>query len=139
MADSSLDIARAFVQAINQRDLVAMRALMTEDHTFTDALGNRMSGAEKMIAGWRSFFESIPEYWIRVDTALAAGTKVALFGEAGGGWRVDNRVLDERWNVSAAWLVDVEAGKIRNWSVYCDTGWAKPPSTKTAEGETPPA
>ena len=47
MADSSLDIVRAFIQAINQEDLVAMRALMTEDHTFTDALGNRMSGAKR--------------------------------------------------------------------------------------------
>ena len=92
-----------------------------------------------MILGWRSFFEAIPEYWIRVDTALAAGTKVALFGEAGGGWRVDNRVLDEKWSVSAAWLAEVEAGKVRNWRVYCDTGWAKPPSAKTAGGKKPQA
>ncbi len=127
MADSSLNIARAFIQAINHADLAAMRALMTEDHTFTDALRNRMSGAEKMIAGWRAFFEAIPEYSIRVDTALAAGAKVALFGEAAGGWRVHNRVLDEKWSVAAAWLAEVESGKVSKWSVFCDTGWAKPP------------
>jgi len=128
MADSSLHVARAFVQAINQRDLVAMRALMTEDHTFTDALGNRMSGADNMITGWRQFFEAFSEYWIRVETAFADGPKVALFGEAGGQWKVEGRAMPEKWSVRAAWLAEVEGGRVKSWTVYCDTGWAKPPA-----------
>jgi hypothetical protein len=40
MARSSLATADAFVAAINRADLATMRALMTNDHTLTDALGN---------------------------------------------------------------------------------------------------
>jgi limonene-1,2-epoxide hydrolase len=128
MPDSPIDVAGAFVKAINQADLVAMRAAMTDDHTFTDALGRSFSGAEKMIAGWKHFFAAYPGYWIRVDTALADGARVALFGEAGGKWKVEDRVLPDTWNVAAAWLAQIEAGKVKKWSVYCDTGWATPPA-----------
>ena len=127
MTVSSLDVARAFVLAINQRDPIAMRALMTEDHTFTDALGNSMSGAENLIAAWRQFFEAFTEYWIRVETALADGAKVALFGEAGGRWKIVGPGIPEKWSVVAAWLAEVEGGRVKKWSLYCDTGWVKPP------------
>jgi limonene-1,2-epoxide hydrolase len=126
MPDSPLDTALAFVQAINRADLAALRALMTEDHTFTDALGNRTSGAEKMIVGWQYFFDAIPAYWIRTDAAFADGLQVALFGEAGGKWRVDGRILTPTWSVRAAWLAQMESGKVKAWSVYCDTAWGKP-------------
>jgi ketosteroid isomerase-like protein len=128
MAHSSLEIAQAFVKAVNAADLPAMRALMTEDHTFTDALGRSTSGVEKMIVGWRYFFEAFPEYWIRVDKVIADGSLVALFGEAGGNWRIDGQVLPHSWSVRAAWLGEIEAGKVKTWSVCCDTGWAKPPA-----------
>jgi limonene-1,2-epoxide hydrolase len=128
MPESAIEIAGAFVKAINQEDLTAMRAAMTEDHTFTDAQGRSFSGAEKMIAGWKHFFEAYPGYWIRVGTAFVDGARVALFGEAGGKWKVEDRVLTESWSVTAAWLAEVEGGKVKKWSVYCDTGWATPPS-----------
>jgi limonene-1,2-epoxide hydrolase len=128
MPESAMEIAGAFVKAINQEDLTVMRAAMTEDHTFTDAQGRSFSGAEKMIAGWKHFFEAYPGYWIRVGTAFVDGARVALFGEAGGKWKVEDRVLTESWSVTAAWLAEVEGGKVKKWSVYCDTGWATPPS-----------
>lgn len=127
MPDPSLEIAQAFVDAINRADPAALRALMTEDHTFTDALGRSFSGAEQMTAGWRYFFEAFPEYWIRVDTAFADGARVALFGEAGGKWRVDGQVLDQTWTVRAAWLAEINDSKVKTWTVYCDTAWANPP------------
>jgi limonene-1,2-epoxide hydrolase len=136
MPDSPIDVACAFVKAINQEDWPALRATMTEDHTFTDALGRTYSGAEKMIAGWKHFLDAYPEYWIRVGTALVDGARVALFGEVGGKWKVEDQVLPERWSVTAAWLAEVEGGKVKKWSVYCDTGWATPPAraaTQAAE------
>ena len=132
MPDSSLGVAQAFVQAINRADLAAMRGLMTEDHTFTDALGRSFCGADTMVTGWRYFFEAFPEYWIRVDTALPDGPRVALFGEAGGGWKVDGRALTSRWRVGAAWLAEITDGRVKSWSVYCGTGWAKPPEEAAA-------
>jgi ketosteroid isomerase-like protein len=73
MPESPIDVAGAFVKAINQENLTALRATMTEDHTFTDSRGNSFFGAEKMIAGWKYFFHSYPGYWIRVDSAFVDG------------------------------------------------------------------
>ncbi|MGB9032483.1 MAG: nuclear transport factor 2 family protein [Acidobacteriaceae bacterium] len=128
MPPSPIDVASAFVAAINKEDLGQLRDSMTDDHTFTDALGRTYSGAAKMIEGWRLFFDAFPQYWIRVSTALAHGSRVALFGEAGGKWKVDERVLPQTWSVTAAWLAEVEGNKVKKWSVFCDTSWATPPS-----------
>jgi ketosteroid isomerase-like protein len=127
VADSSLDVTRAFIEAINRGDVAALLALMSEDHTFTDSLGRSFSGAEQMVAGWRYFLDAYPGYWIRVDAAMADGARVALFGEAGGGWKSDGRVLAAKWSARAAWLAQIEGGRVKAWSVFCDTGWAKPP------------
>ena len=93
------DIARAFVSAINAEDPRALRTLMTDDHTFTDAHGHSFTQEDR----------------------------VALFGRAAGSWRVNDIVLPQRWNVSAAWLAEVEKEKIKHWTVFCDTSWANPP------------
>jgi len=122
-----IDTARAFVAAISAADLAAMRALMTGDYTFTDALGRSFSGADMMIAGWKHFFAAYPGYWIRVDAAFADGPRVALFGEAGGQWKVGDRILPDAWSVPAAWLAEIEDSKVKTWTIYCDTAWATPP------------
>jgi limonene-1,2-epoxide hydrolase len=132
MAASSLDVVSSFVAAINHEDLAALRAAMTDDHTFTDALGKSFSGAEQMIAGWKYFFDAYPGYWIRVDASLADASRVALFGEAGGNWNVDGQLLPQSWSVAAAWLAEIEGSKVKSWTVYCDTGWAKPPVAEKA-------
>lgn len=126
-------VAHAFVAAINAADVTALRALMTEDHTFTDALGHSFSGADPMIAGWRHFLHAYPDYWIRIDYTLAEGRQVALFGEAGGKWRLDERVLPGTWRVAAAWLAAIDDGCVKSWSVFCDTAWATPPKERTQD------
>lgn len=131
MPESALDVVGAFVKAINQGNVEAMRAAMTEDHIFTDSLGRSFSGAEKVTTGWWHFLEAYPKYWVRVDAAFADGAQVALFGEAGGHWRVEGQMVAESWSAPAAWLAEVEGGKVKKWSVYCDSGWAKPPVPST--------
>lgn len=128
MADLPMSVAVAFVEAINAADLEAMRGLMSEDHTFTDALGNSFSGADQMIAAWQHFLDAYPNYRIRIDHGFSDSTSAALFGRAEGRWRVGERILPGRWNVASAWLAEVEAGRIRKWGVYCDTGWVDPPA-----------
>jgi len=128
MNDAPVDVVRGFVDAINRADLFALRGAMTDDHTFTDARGQSFSGAETMIAGWERFFHAFPGYWIRVDQSFAEGERVALFGEAGGLRRVGDRVSDEGWKVAAAWLAEVDEGRVKRWSVFCDTAWATPPA-----------
>jgi len=127
VAKSVTDTALAFVAAINAGDATGLRRYMTEDHTFTDARGNSFSGAEKMVSAWQHFLHAYPDYRIQIKHMFAEENKVALFGDAEGGWRVNDAVLSQRWRVSAAWLAEIEARKIRRWSVFCDTTWATPP------------
>jgi hypothetical protein len=127
--DTPEKVALAFVDAINTCDLVSLRALMTEGHTFTDAKGSSFSGADKMIGGWKYFYNAFPDYRIEVQQTFAEANRVALFGHAEGGWRVNGVVLAQRWRVAAAWLAQVDAGRIAHWSVFCDTAWANPPAS----------
>ena len=127
MTRQPLEVTGAFISAINARDLTALRSLMSDDHVFTGARGTRFFGAERMIDNWQLFFSAYPQYWIHVDASFAAGNRVAVFGNAGGKWRVDGQVLPGSWQVSAAWLAEIEAGKVRRWSIYCDTEWVSPP------------
>jgi ketosteroid isomerase-like protein len=127
MVETPYTVVQAFVAAINARDAQALRALMTEDHTFTDARGNSFSGADKMLSGWLHFFHDYPDYRISIQRSFAEGNWAALFGEATGKWRVKEQILSATWKVAAAWLAEIEAGKIKNWSVFCDTNWVNPP------------
>ena len=43
----------AFVDAINAHDVDRLGELMTDDHTFVDPYGNKVTGREPMLAGWR--------------------------------------------------------------------------------------
>ena len=124
-----LETTLAFITAINAADTTALRALMTDDHAFTDALGHSFSGAEAMLSGWKHFFHAYPGYRITIDHTFADEDHVALFGNASGGWRVNDAVLPRRWAVPAAWLAEVQSNKIRRWTVFSDTGWATPPKT----------
>jgi ketosteroid isomerase-like protein len=128
MPKTAVEVVQAFVAAINAADPARLRTLMSEDHTFTDALGTSFSGATKMQLGWKHFFNAYPGYQITVNRTFAEGDVVALFGEASGGWRIDDAVLPDRWAVSAAWLAEVEKGQIKRWTVFCDTTWVHPPA-----------
>ena len=122
-----LETTLAFITAINAADTTALRALMTDDHSFTDALGHSFSGAEAMLFGWQHFFHTYPGYCITIHHTFANADRVALFGKAEGGWRVNDSVLPQRWSVPAVWLAEIQYGKLRRWTVFCDTAWATPP------------
>jgi len=125
-------IALAFVDAINSGDLLALRALMTDSHTFTDARGASFSGAEMMIRGWEHFHQAFPNYRITIDHIFVETNRVALIGYAEGGWRVNGVILPQHWHVSAAWLAEVVSRRIDHWTVFCDTAWTTPPITSEA-------
>ena len=127
MADTPMSVAIAFVEAINAADLSALRRLMTEDHTFIDTLGNHFSGADQMIVGWQNFFLAYPDYRIQIRHAFADGMFAGIFGHGEGKWRVDKKILPGSWSVATAWLAEIEAGQVKTWRVFGDTGWAAPP------------
>ena len=113
MADSAEPFEQ-FVAAINRHDIGALAALMTPDHLFVDSVGNRVHGAAAMEAGWRGYFALCPDYWIRIDHAMAEGGAVLAVGEAGG------TIDGVAWRTPAAWQAVVREGKVSEWRVFAD-------------------
>src|SRR2546423_15706352 len=113
----------AFISSINARDASGLGELMSDDHCFIDALGNEVQGKEKMIAGWRGYFEWFPDYRIEVNEVFAgeasAGAQTfAMFGFAGGSFKGDSNAS---WRVPAAWKATVKDGRVAVWQVFADT------------------
>jgi ketosteroid isomerase-like protein len=123
MKDTSqdADVAKAFIAAINRHDVPALADLMSEDHTFIDSLGRRVSGRKEMIAGWKAYFAMFPDYEILVDTTLTNRGTVALFGSVAQTYNGKRGLVQKnRMAMSAAWRANIADGKVKLWQVYCD-------------------
>jgi len=115
------EVAKAFVSRINAHDVSGLCGLMTEDHTFVDALEGTMTGRAAMQAGWQQYFQMIPDYWIRIDTVLEKGGVIALFGAAGGSYsKGEAGSAAAKWQIPAAWLAEVRGESVATWRVYAD-------------------
>jgi len=64
------EIVLASIDRINPHDVEGLGALMSDDHIFIDAPGNQVSGREKMIVGWRAYFDWFPDYFIEITDAF---------------------------------------------------------------------
>jgi len=104
----------AFLNAINQDNPDKIAELMTEDHVFTDALGNSVRGREKMRAGWRGYFAMCPDYRVSHEDIFHNGNTVAVFGSAGG------TISENKWQIPAAWRAVVLNGLVQEFRVYAD-------------------
>ena len=121
MISSEIKVVKAFIAAINRRNPSAISSLMTEDHTFVDSGGSIQSGRESMTAGWEGYFRMFPDYEIRVESILADGVLVAVFGSASGTYNGKRGLVPEnRIEMPAAWKAMVEKGKVKFWQVFTD-------------------
>jgi ketosteroid isomerase-like protein len=121
MTESAVDVARAFVEAINRQDVEGLVALMTEGHRFVDSLGNVVEGREKMRAGWAGYFRMVPDYSVAVEETFCDGAVVAMLGRAAGTYAPDGKLTAEnRWGTPAAFTARIEDGKVAEWRVYAD-------------------
>jgi ketosteroid isomerase-like protein len=111
---TSAETFALFAAAIGRHDVEALAALMSADHVFVDSSGQRVQGAELMKAGWRSYFEICPDYWIRPDDVVADNGTVLAVGEAGG------TIDGIPWRTPAAWKALVRDGKVMEWRVFAD-------------------
>src|SRR5271169_226757 len=94
---------------INQRNPDRLAELMTEDHVFIDSLGNTVHGRETMRSGWRSYYAFCPDYWVSHEEVFSGGSRVAVFGAAGGTIAAPGAVAAQnRWRTPAAWFAVVE-------------------------------
>jgi len=108
----------AFIDRINAHDVDGLAELMSDDHIFIDAHGNEVVSKEKMIAGWRRYFEWFPDYHIEVTEIFENGARFALFGFAGNSGKGKS---DSSWRLPAAWKARVKDGRVRLWQVFADT------------------
>jgi hypothetical protein len=107
-----------FITRINAHDVVGLGELMSGDHRFIDAHGNEVAGKDKMVPGWRGYFEWFPDYYIEVTDVFEEGDNFALFGFAGGSFKGKET---ESWRLPAAWKAIVKEGHVNLWQVYADT------------------
>jgi ketosteroid isomerase-like protein len=107
-----------FIDRVNAHDVDGLAAVMSDDHTFIDAHGDQVCGKEKMIAGWRAYFEWFPDYSIEVTDVFEDGDKLALLGFAGGSYQNQKT---ESWRLPAAWKAIVKDSRVTLWQVFADT------------------
>ena len=128
-------VVLAFLEAINSRDAGKLCALMTEDHLFVDALGNRVQGREAMRNAWKVYFTWFPDYRVSHEEILSQGSLVAVFGSAEGTYAKNSTPLtkENHWQAPAAWRAIVRDGLVAEWRVYADNqaarkimGWPNP-------------
>ena len=112
MSDAA--IFRRFVAAINDHEVGTILALMTPDHTFIDALGNRTQGLPFMESAWQTYFSMCPDYRIRVEDLLSDAGLVLATGEASG------TIDGVAWQAPAAWKAVIRENSVAEWRVFVD-------------------
>ncbi len=132
---TSREIVRVFIDRINAHDVEGLGEMMSDDHRFLDAHGNEVVGKQKMIAGWRGYFEWFPDYYLEVNEIFEgetseAGQAFALLGFAGGSFKGKP---DRSWRLPAAWKALVKGDHVALWQVFADTkipfeSMSEPPS-----------
>jgi ketosteroid isomerase-like protein len=118
---SAKDIFRQFVQAINNRDVDALYALMSKDHRFIDSMGSVVDGRESMKKGWSGYFKMVPDYRIEIEEELESNETVFAIGKAMGTYTSDGKIKrGNYWETIAAWKAIIKSGKVQLWQVIAD-------------------
>lgn len=116
------DTILEFVKQINNHNVDGIAELMSDDHTFIDAIGSNITGKEEMKKAWKVYFEWFPDYVINTSDIIAGSSSIAMFGFASGTYKgIKNEANSYYWRLPAAWKIMVENEKIKLWQVYCDT------------------
>jgi len=116
------NIVNEFIRAINAHDVEQISHLMDEEHQFIDAYGKEVSGKEKMLAGWKFYFEWFPDYQIELTDMFSNGDLIAAFGFASATFKgLKTEKNENHWRIPASWKIKLHKDKIRLWQVYADT------------------
>ena len=116
-----IEVAMAFVDAINTGDIDKMANLMTDDHRFIDGDGSKYAGKERMTTGWRDHFELIPDLTISISDHFEDNQIVVLLGWSSGTIIQDGQLRPENsWSVPSAWRVVIESEKVAVWQLYAN-------------------
>jgi ketosteroid isomerase-like protein len=121
LSSEEIFVFKAFVNAINQADITGLNRLMPEDHIFVDARGRTEEGREKMIKGWKTYFEMFPDYKIEIEDIIREKEIVGAFGTATGTYKGKRGLVPQNIiKMPAAWRAIIKDGKVKLWQVYAD-------------------
>ena len=110
-----------FVDRINAHDVNGLIALMSADHVFIDSLGGR-SARPAIETGWRQYFATVPDYWVRVDRLVDDESALILLGTAGGTYVPKGGEMrpENKWETPAVWRAVIRDGKVSEWRIFAD-------------------
>jgi ketosteroid isomerase-like protein len=118
---SPTELALEFVKRINAHDVDLIAELMSENHIFTDGLGQSLTGREPVRAAWAAYFQQFPDYKIVLTDMMQQGHIVGMFGSASAALSVDGELRPENaWKVPGAWKAVTGGGFITEWHVFVD-------------------
>ena len=119
--ESDKDIALKYVEAINNHNIDEIVNLMSEDHVFIDAYGDRYVGKKGMKEGWKGYYELFPDYKVEISDIIENDSLIGLFGYASGTYKnIKDESNSNFWRTPASWKAVVKNKKIKHWKVYCD-------------------
>lgn len=118
---TEIDIALAYINAINTANISELYKLMTEDHLFIDAHDNNVIGKEDMKQSWIDYFIMFPDYKIEIADILQKEDLVCILGYASGTYKnLKNKENSNYWRIPAAWTAIIKDNHIKQWQVYAD-------------------
>jgi len=79
-----VEVALAFVDAINRKDTDCLAELMTADHKFIDGDGSEHVGKDPRKMGWSEHPALIPDLTLSISDTDSANDKVILLGWSSG-------------------------------------------------------
>lgn len=121
MLSESIELVIRFITAINSRNIDLISDMISENHKFTDSLGNIFRGKEVMTNGWTNYLHLFPDYKISVDEIFNNENKVMFAGKASGTYiSSEDSAEENHWEIIAAWRALIENGKIKEWQVFGD-------------------
>ena len=107
------DVALAFADAINSKDVGRLADMMTVDHRFIDGDGSEHAGKEQMRAGWKEHFGLIPDLTLTISEHFEHKDTVVLLGWSSGTIIEEKKLRPENsWRVPCAWRRSFRFGNI---------------------------
>jgi hypothetical protein len=106
-------IVRQFNDCINNKDLVGLTKLMTDDHTFIDRDGTETKTKKVMAQNWANFFEMFPDYKNTFTRIESTQNMVTIIGYAF--WSKE-QPCDH-----VIWTAKISNNLIKEWRIYEDT------------------
>ncbi len=117
----SSEVVERFVDRINAHDVDGLVSLMSADHMFTDSLGDKVA-RPAIETGWREYFTTVPDYWVRVDRVFVDEPTLILLGAAGGTYVPNGEAMrpENKWETPAVWRAVIRDGEVSEWQIFAD-------------------